>query len=184
MKINLEIELDWIDEEKGIDEVVQQEIIDGVTRRVSKEIGDKIEKKINSVIDEQVVSTINEKTSAIFSEFMDRPISITDTYGSEINVYDNIESLIKERFDNFMTQSVDDKGNIYTGSSYGSKSPRIDFIISNQLKKFADEFTTDAVKTVSEEIKNHVKEGLTTKLGAELMSVLKVNEMLQLPNKK
>lgn len=30
------------------------------------------------------------------------------------------------------------------------------------------------------EIKNHVKDGLTTKLGSELMNVLKVNEMLKI----
>lgn len=184
MKINVEIDLDWIDEEKGLDLSIQEQIIDGVTAQVKAKINKDIEDKVNKIIDEQIVATINKKTEDLFSDFINRPVTISDNYGSKIKVYDTMEQLIKERFDNFMEQPVDAKGQIYTGSSYGSKYKRVEFIIDNQLKEFADKFTKDAVKTVSEEIKQHVKEGLTNKLGAELMNVLKVNEMLQLPDKK
>ena len=79
-----------------------------------------------------------------------------------------------------MEQTVDEKGATYDGN-YGNKHKRIYFIIDKQLKDFANKFTDDAVKTVSAEIKEHVKNGLTNKLGAELMKVLKVNDMLKLP---
>lgn len=183
MKLNLEIELDWIDEEKGLDETVKEQIIDGVTARVEKQISSKIEEKVNKVIDETIVSKINEKTDALFTDFVSRQVTLCDNYGSKIKVYESMEQLIKERFDNFMTQKVDSEGRTTT-SSYGTSYQRLEFIIDKQLKDFAHKFTTDAVKQVSEEIKQHVKDGLTTKLGAELMSVLKVNEMLQLPNGK
>jgi hypothetical protein len=113
---------------------------------------------------------------------MGKELTITDHYGDVIKCYKSVTDVIKERFDNFMRQTVDEKGNTYDGS-YGKKYQRLTFIIDEQLKKFADKFTTDAVKTVSDEIKVHVKEGLTAKLGAELMKVLRVNEMLQLPEK-
>ena len=184
MKLNLEIELDWIDEEKGLDEIVQQEIINGVTSRISKQINDKIDKKVDSIIDDQVIKQIDIKVNEIFLDFINKPVTLTDNYGSKIEVYDNMEALIKKRFDNFLIQPVDDRGNAVSRDSYGTKFKRLEFIIDKQLKDFANKFTTDAVKTVSEEIKNHVKEGLTTKLGSELMNVLKVNEMLQLPNGK
>lgn len=184
MKLNLEIEIDWIDEEKGIEEVVEQKIIDAVTNKVQKLISDKIETKVNKIVDEQVVDNINKKTDELFTDFINRPVSLTDNYGSVIKVYDRMELLIKERFDNFLTQPVDKNGNATEYDRYGEKFKRLDFIIDKQIKDFANTFTTEAVKKVSEEIKQHVKEGLTTKLGAELMSVLKVNEMLQIGNGK
>lgn len=180
MKLNLEIDLDWIDEEKGLDETVKEQIIDGILNRVEAKISSKIEEKVNKVIDETIVLKINEKVDSIFTDFISRKVTLSDNYGSEIKVYESMESLIKERFDNFLNEKVDKEGKI---SSYGAQFSRLEFIIDKQLKDFANKFTTDAVKTVSEEIKLHVKEGLTNKLGAELMNVLKVNEMLALPNK-
>jgi ribosome-associated toxin RatA of RatAB toxin-antitoxin module len=182
MKLNLEVELDWIDEELNIDETIKQNIIDSVVNKIQSKIELSVEGKINKIIDKIVISKINTMTEKVFNGFMKREITISDSYGSKIKVYPTIEALIKERFDNFMTQMVDEKGNT-SESNYGSKYKRINFIIDEQLKSFANKFTTDAVKTVSDEIKQHVKDGLTTKLGAELMKVLKVNEMLQLPAK-
>jgi len=179
MKLNLEIELDWIDDEMNLDETVRQNVIDTVVKKIQKGVEEKVESKINETIDNTVVQKINEKTEKLFDDFMNREISITDKYGDKIKVYPDVFALIKERFDNFMEQTVDDKGNTYDGS-YGTKYKRIYFIIDKQLKEFADKFTTEAVKTVSAEIKDHVKEGLTNKLGSELMKVLKVNDMLKL----
>lgn len=184
MKLNLEIDLDWIDEEKGLEDTVKEQIINGVVSQVQKRINDKIEEKVNKIIDEEIVTTINKKTDELFIDFINRPVTLTDGYGSKLKVYDNIEQLIKERFDNFMTDFVDKDGKTTRRDSYGDKYQRINFIIDKQLKDFANQFTTEAVKKVSEEIKLHVKDGLTTKLGSELMNVLKVNEMLKLPNKK
>jgi hypothetical protein len=179
MKLNLEIELDWIDEEMNLDETVKQNVIDAVVNKVQKGIEEKVEKKINEAIDATVISKINEKTEALFDEFMNREICISDRYGDKIKVYPNMSDLIKERFDKFMEQTVDEKGNTYDGD-YGPKYKRIYFIIDKQLKDFSNKFTDEAVKTVSAEIKEHVKDGLTNKLGAELMKVLKVNDMLKL----
>jgi hypothetical protein len=179
MKLNLEIELDWIDEEMNLDDTVKQNVINAVVNKVQKGIEEKVEKKINATIDNIVVAKINEKTEELFNGFMNRQICISDKYGDKIKVYPSMSDLIKERFDNFMLENVDEKGNS-SESSYGTKFRRIYFIIDKQLKDFADKFTTEAVKTVSNEIKEHVKDGLTNKLGAELMKVLKVNDMLKL----
>lgn len=182
MKLNLEIDLEWIDEEKGLDESVKEQIIKGVVSKIQKQIETKIETRINDTIDKTVVAKINQQTDLLFNDFISRPVTISDNYGSQLKVYDKMEDLIKERFDKFMVQTVDDKGNTYDGS-YGTKYTRLVFIIDKQMKEFADKFTKDAVTQVSAEIQKHVKDGLTQKLGSELMKVLKVNEMLKLNEK-
>jgi len=182
MKLNLEIEIDWIDEERGIDEIVKNEIISGITSRIESKISEQVTKKVNDMIDNRIVEIIDQKTSDVFTDFINRPVTLTDSYGTKMKVYDKIEDVIKERFDNFLTQKVDKSGNV-SSSSYDTKWSRIEFVINKQLTDMADTFTKDAVKKVSEEIKTHIKDGLTTKLGAELMSVLKVNEMLKIESK-
>lgn len=182
MKLNLEIDLDWIDEDSSIDDVVKQQIISGVMNKINKSVLGKIEARVDSMLDKTIVKRIDKATDKMFKNFLKRPIQITDNYGSTIKQYGSITEVMKERFDNFMVQKVNDKGNT-SQSSYETKFTRLSFIVDKQLKDFANEFTTNAVKKVSAEIKAHVKDGLTTKLGAELMSVLKINQMLELPSK-
>lgn len=179
MKLNLEIELDWIDEEMNLDDTVKENVINSVVNKIQKGVEEKVEKSINATIDKTIVDKINEKTDQMFNDFINREISVSDSYGSTIKTYEKLSDLIKERFDNFMEQTVDEKGNA-TNSSYSTKHKRIYFIVDKQLKDFAEKFTSDAVKTVSAEIKDHVKDGLTNKLGSELMKVLKVNDMLKI----
>jgi hypothetical protein len=183
MKLNLEVELDWIDEEMNIDDTVKQNVINAVVSKIQTKIDSQVEKNINNIIDKTIVKRIDKMTEKLFNDFLSKEITITDNYGDTIKSYKSVNDVIKERFDNFMMQTVDENGESYDGG-YGRKYQRLTFIIDKQLQDFANKFTTDAVKTVSEEIKLHVKEGLTTKLGAELMKVLKVNEMLQLPASK
>lgn len=183
MKLNLELELDWINEEMGLEETVKQNVIAAIVEKIEESVSENVEKKVNDIIDSTIVAKINTLTENLFNDFMNKEIQITDGYGSTIKHYPNVTALIKERFDNFMEQNVDEKGHTYDGL-YGTKYKRINFIIDKQLKDFADKFTTDSVKKVSDEIKVHVQNGLTTKLGSELMKVLKVNEMLELPSKK
>jgi hypothetical protein len=183
MKLNLEIQLDWIDEEMNLDETVKQNVIDAIVNKIQKNVEAEVTTKVNDIIDKTIVGKINTMTESLFNDFMNKEIQITDNYGSTIKHYPNVTAVIKERFDNFMNQTVDEKGNTYDGS-YGTKYKRLTFIIDKQLQEFANKFTTEAVTKVSNEIKVHVQQGLTTKLGSELMKVLKVNEMLALPNGK
>lgn len=179
MKLNLEIEIDWIDEEDNLDDAIKRQIINQIVNKVQTQISTQVEEEAEKKINEQVIEKIDSLVQGVFDGFMDKEVMISDKYGDNIKSYENVTAIIKEKFDNFMTQKVDDRGNT-DNSSYGSKTTRLSYIIDKQLKDFAEKFTTDAVKQVSAEIKEHVKEGLTTKLGAELMNVLKVDKMLKI----
>lgn len=181
MKLNLEIEIDWLDEEQGIDEAIQQQMINQVVQKIEQKVSKRLEDSVSATIDKSVLKKVDEMTTNLFNDFLKREVSINDNYGSIIKTYPSVTDVIKERFDNFMTEKVGKDGK--PAGSYGDKYTRLVFIIDKQLKDFADKFTTDAVKQVSEEIKSHVKEGLTNKLGNELMEVLKVNEMIGLKSK-
>lgn len=183
MKLNLEIELDWVDEESNLDETVKQNVIDAVVNKIQTNVEKQVSGKINDIIDKTIIDKINLMTESIFNDFMNKEVQLTDSYGSKIKSYPDVTAVIKERFDNFMNEQVDKDNGKSNPGSYTARTPRLQYIIDEQLKKFANDFTTSAVKQVSEEIRKHVSDGLTTKLGAELMKVLKVDKMLSIPQK-
>ena len=82
MKLNLEIELDWIDEEMNLDETVKQNVIDAVVNKVQKGIEEKVEKKINEAIDATVITKINEKTEVLAAASMKIGEAMYKTDGS------------------------------------------------------------------------------------------------------
>jgi len=178
MKLNVEIEIDWIDDQMTIDDIIKQEIITGITSRISEALEKEVKSKVEKDLDSRVIQKVDENTQAMFDEFISREVAITDKYGDTIKVWPSLKDLMKDRFDKFLEQKVDSDGKSYDGN-YKTTTTRIYYMIYNQLKKFADKFTSDTVKTVSEEIRKHVELGLTNKLGSELMKVLKVDKMLK-----
>ena len=183
MELELKINIDWIDEEMEIDDIVKREIINGIINKVNNQLSTKVEQRVEKKIDSLVVKKVNDMTDKMFKDFTKRKITITDGYGDKLKVYNTLRDFMKYKFDNFLLQTVDEKGNSYDGN-YSTKHKRINYMIDKQLKEFADKFTSDTVKKVSAEIKRHVSEGLTHKLGSELMSILKVDKMLELNSKK
>lgn len=181
MKLNLEVEIDWIDEESGIDEVVKQSIISAVVNSVESKVNTKIQKEVDALINKQITSQINTKINKMFDDFAKQPVKILDTYGDVTGQYGSVREMLKTRFDTFLTEMVDDNGKV---TSYGSRMTRTDYLFKHQINSFATEFTKNTVTQVREEVKKTVQEGLTQRLGAELMSVLKVNEMLQISDGK
>jgi len=178
MKLNLEVEIDWIDEEQGIDEVVKQSIIDSVVNQIGNKVNDRVQKEVDKIINEQITSKISDRIGEMFDAFASEPVKVRDEYGDVKAQYDSVREMLKARFDKFLTEMVDDSGK---PSTYGNKMTRTEYLFKYQINKFADDFTKTTVKQVSEEVKKTVQEGLTQRLGAELMTVLKVNELIGLP---
>jgi hypothetical protein len=179
MNLKIDIEIDWIGEDNTLDEVVKAEIVAGVTDKVYDMVNKEIRETLTQKLDDQVIKKVDENTQQMFDEFCNREIALNDQYGHTIKVWPNLIELMKARFDNFLEERVDRKSGKPTNSGYNGTTTRIRFMIDNQLTSFADKFTTDTVKKVSEEIKKHVSDGLTNKLGGELMKVLKVDKMLK-----
>ncbi len=179
MKFNLEIDIDWIDEDNTIDDVVKQQIISSIIRQTNEKVESHVLNEVNKMLDGKIVAKVDELVTETFNEFMKKEVNLTDSYGSVIKTHESVYAVIKDRFDTFLTQKVDANGKTKT-DSYGASFTRLTYIIDEQLRNYAEKFTTEAEQKVSAEIKEHVKDGLTKKLGSELMKVLKVNDMLKI----
>lgn len=172
MKINVEIEIDWIKEDNSIDEEIKNEIISSVS--------DQIKKCVMAKVDKELFDKVNKKTdefiNVMLNNFMDREIQQYDEYGDKTKKFNSLQELLKKKFDLFMMQDVDKDGHVTSSSCYASK--RIDFILNGRLKAFANEFTSNMISRVHEEIKTAVNEQMKEKITNDVFEILGIAEII------
>lgn len=162
MKFNIEIELDWIDEESTIDSAVQDGIISSVLRKIkTEEIETKIQSAIDGIIEKEIKEGLDKKVSKTYEDFISKEISITNSYGDIVKNC-TIHELIKERFDNYLGEKVDDRGR---SDSYNKNQSRINWMIENQIKKHSKDFTDETISTLEEKLKKYFSKELKERVG-------------------
>ncbi len=179
IKINLNMEsfFEDYDEEIGepaggysLVENIENQIISTVSEKVFKIV----EKNIDSQIGDLVKSKINEKTESVFNDFIDKEIKITDRYG-DCKETGTVKEVIKKRFDNFLTDQVNDQGNT---ASYGKTSTRIDFLIEQQLNKHTAKFMSTAVNTVADKLEETLTEEFRDMIGDKIATKIGLNKLM------
>ncbi len=88
MKLNITVELDWLDENGDIDAEVKHEIINGVKEAISRDCLAKVEKEaseqINKAIAESITSArqaINQKAVQFANDWLLKEVTVTDKWG-------------------------------------------------------------------------------------------------------
>ena len=171
MKINIQVELDWLDEEGNIDEMMQDELIGGVKRAISKQCLDKVEKKASEAIDlaiqnavDSASENINNKVTEFVEEWMKTEVVITDKYGDPTQ-RGSVRDLVKLQFDELMNSVVDSDGRIVKRGSYSAKTSVIKFLTGEAVKEVVDSelsnYKRDIDKKIKEEINNGIKDNVS-----------------------
>lgn len=163
MKINIEIDVDWIEKDGNIDAEIQQEIISGVKRAISKDCLKLVEKKTQQAIDDGLKSAIgvmDKKVSDFFEEWLNTEAVITDGYGDKVEE-SSLRDIIKRRFDNCLNEKVDSNGNV---GGYGTKYSRLEFITGAKVKDVVDDYLSRYGKDMDKTIKEQIEKGIKTRV--------------------
>ena len=174
MKFNVEVEIDWIDEEGDLDSTVQKAIIEKVVEKVSGRVVEDVTKKATKDIGDQI-SCLVTKT---YNEILKKEIVITDKWGDKQESYPDIKAMIKERFDKFLTEKVDKDG---YPSTYGDSSTRFNWIIKKELSQMSGKWMKDAINEVTKNINATLTDDLKTALGGKIADLVDISSLL---NKK
>ena len=156
MKISVDFNLDWFEEERDLDEAIQSRIISEVVKKVSEKINEtaieKISLKVNEILD--------EKIKTMFDDFMDKSFDVCDQWGDVKHKNVNVKNLLKEKLDKLLTEKVDLNGNPtqYNGTL------RYLQILDQQSKKQIDEFITNISKNVIQGVKADINEEAQKKI--------------------
>lgn len=163
MKLNIQVELEWLDEEGNIDEEVQHQIISGVKQAISKDCLNLVEKKTQKAIDDGMSSAINlmkNKVSEFFENWLNNEAVITDKYGDEVEA-GSLRDIIKREFNNTMNEKVDKNG---SPSSYGSKYTRLEFVTGEKVKEVVNGYLSSYGKDIDSTIKKNIEQGIKSRV--------------------
>lgn len=174
-KINISVELDWLSEEGGIDEGIQQEIINAITNRVSAGVIAEMTQKAQIIISEKVLSCVDEQVSGITEGLLNKRFNITDKYGDVKQKDVSVLDTLKQRLDNFLEESVDRDGKPtnYNGTR------RIDYVISKNIDYSLKSKVDQAAKEVKVGLEKYIETTLKTQIGENVAKVIGLDKMLK-----
>ena len=175
MKMKVEIDLDWLKEDEDIEEQIKESLISSVVEGCFKKLSETIEREAASRLDEALDGHI----ASILADLMDRQIRITDKFGDVQKTYENVDEMLDEKFENFLTQPVDKEGKPYSHCSYGDRYTRIEHLISKKVEEKAKEKAEKIMNDTNGKIKAFFTQELNNKIADRLFRQLDLESLLK-----
>jgi len=160
MKINITVDVDWIEEDGSIDEEVKHEIINGVKRAISKSCIDRVEKeaseKIELTINESICKAkfaIEQRAVRFVDEWLETEVNISDKWG-DVQDCLTIKDLCKKTFDGLLEQKVNSNGEFVDRHRSGIRL--INWLTGDRVKQVVEE----KIKVINKDIDNQITKAI------------------------
>lgn len=177
-KFNIEVELDWVDEESGytIDEEIKEQVVravkdallrkstDEVVQRVDKAIADKIleaEETIQNTVDKFVKTVSEEKIANIMIP------KKTGSWSSDVK-YIPLSEYVGERFEEFSTEKRYDKNGKASAFPSDRALSMAELLTSKYLEKEIGTKVENMIATAKREVEESLVKSLEQKLKENL----------------
>lgn len=177
-KFTITVDVDWIDEDGGIDHALEEAITSAVVQKVSDNTMRNVSEKANELLEKRLLSLdkeISERLNAMMDDFFDTPRDITDSWGNMKREGVCARQLITEAADNFFTETVGEDGK---PTSYGTRYTRMEYIAKQAVTRDVTWAVEQAVKNAVDRVRKTVKETATKQLGEKLAEVVGLDSML------
>ena len=192
-KFNIEVELDWVDEENGytIDEEIKEQVVSGIkdallkkaTAEAVEAVDDKIAEKILEVegtiqatVDQFVANVCEEKIGKIV-------IPEKKNAWSEEVTYKPLSEYVGERFELFLTEKRYDRDGRATSYSSDRKLSAADLLtgqyLEKELGKKVETLIARAKKEVEESLINSFEQKLKENLAKDTIERMNIPEAIK-----
>lgn len=165
MKINVTVELDWLDPEGNIDEEVRHSIINGVKSAISRDCLAKVEgeasTKVNEALEEAVKSAtalIETRAVGIVEEWLEREIVVTDKWGNE-SKKGSIMSLIQDTFDDLTGKYINGDGSFCNRGDHRAV-PLLQWLTKDKVEQLAQAKIKTLSKDIDAKIESYINAGI------------------------
>lgn len=193
-KFNIEVELDWLDEETAIDEEIRERVIRGAENYLLQATTDEIEKKIDNLVGKKLLET-EAKIDEIVDKYLDVvcqaeiekmkiPQKESD-WSNEVKMIP-IQEFIGIRFNRFCNEkryNSDFKETNYSSErKFSLLEKDIQYYLHSVLSKQVSDIVRKAQENVEKEIVSSLEQTLKQNLAEETvkkMNIPKVLEKLQ-----
>lgn len=191
-KFNIEVELDWMDEEAySIDDELRQRIVAGVesallekatteaVKAVDNKIAEKIleaEETIKATVDKFISNVCEEKISEIMIPKKE------SSWSSEVT-YTPISEYVGQRFEYFMTEKRYDRNGQLTSYSSDRKLSAADLVMNDYLGKElggkVEKMIANAKREVEESLIKSLEQKLKENLAKDMIEKMNIPEALK-----
>ncbi len=193
-RFNIEVELEWVDEDGNIDSEIQVRVIKDLAKAISEKVnGDKA-----SQIAEKVSDAVDALVNKEFESLLSQEVVLRDNYGDVKTKYDSVREMIKARFDNYISQPVDSNdGTAWNNNGYGrgQKITRFEYIMGKafgselekkmkDLKATVEKDTEVAMQAMFAKMKETLEKSIKGHLGEKVADLIKLDEVLKLKSGK
>ena len=193
-KFNIEVELDWIDnEEEGvsIDEEIREWVINGVKDQLLQKATTEAVKKVDKVIYEkikQAQETIDSKVDDFVERICEEEISKmqipykTNSWSDKVE-YMSMSEFIGKRYEAFLNRKIFDRdGNMQRHESDKNTSLN-EYFVNKYLQKELAGKVSEMIRTAKEEAEQMViktlEQNLKDQLAADTIKRLNIPQLLQ-----
>lgn len=191
-KFNIEVELDWMDEEEySIDDELRERIINGVENALLKRATDEAVKAVDSKIAEKILEaegTIQETVDQFIANVCEEKIGKIvipekkSSWSDEVT-YKPLSEYVGERFEEFLTEKRYDTDGRIASYSSDRKLSAASLITSRYLEKElgakVEKLIANAKKDVEESLINSLEQKLKENLAKDTIERMNIPEVLK-----
>lgn len=141
MKVQVEIELPYIDEEGHIDDNMEQQLLGTLVNRIVPTIDKRINERVDAMLDDLISSRIE----GIINDFLNKPVTVSNGYKKE--EYASVIGMVEHKFSSLYETKFNQQG------SCNGKDPiliEITRVIDDKVKRMLDSMGV----TIEREAKN------------------------------
>jgi len=164
MKLKIEVELDYIDEDGTIDDEIKKEIVAGISKAISGECLAEMTKNTKDEINMAVTeakNSVNTKVIEFVEAWLDSEKTVTDQYGDPI-VTKPLREIVKGQFDDCLNKKVDRDGHFTTG--YGANGTLLEYLTKKRVEDVVESKLKGLNKDIDEKIAKLVNAGIRARV--------------------
>jgi len=184
MKFQVDIELDWVEEDGTIDEAIKDQIISSVESKVISQLAKKLMESATGRIEDQINNICSDAIKAKIDELMTGKRVLTDQFGTVTNPDFSIEKALTGMVSDAMTHKTIDENGRRTSEKYHAKYSLFEWhtarevpdmvknAVAAQTKKATetvDAQLRDAEIRIKQLVESRIKESVADKLTKLIM---------------
>ena len=190
-KFNVEVDLDWLDEDTTIDEEIRERVIRGAEDYLLRTTTEEIEKKIDNLVG-QKLKEVSTKIDEIVDGYLDvvcqseiekMKIPTKETEWSREVKMIPIQDFIGMKFDRFCNEkryNSDFKPTNYSGDKkYSLLEKDIHYYLHNVLSKQVSDIIKKAQQNAEKEIIGSLEQALKQNLAEETVKKMNIPNVLE-----
>ena len=150
MKINIQVELDFLNEDETLEDSFKESIKNSITNRVVNLTVQKLTEEIKPQMDNHFKNSIEKTMEDLLNNYLDKQVVISDGYKTE--KYESALEMIRSKFSSLYDAEFKKSSGCNNDPLYKKLQERISYEVRDTLSKTNSIIEREAKRIAKEEI--------------------------------